>query len=149
MTTNLEGYLGEFSGADQRKKNGIWFKSTHFSLGQDKSQHHYSHSQREQLGLAQGAKREKPPHDANSMTRTQFILGDAAQNYMTTTKANYQAPGDEFRLPNLDQETINQKTGGHIDFGGHPQQYMTTHQREFQGKKSGITKTELAQQQER
>ena len=149
MATNLEGYLGDYSGADSRKKNGIWFKSTHFSLGQDKSQHHYSHSQREQLGLAHGVKREKPPHDANSMTRTQFILGDAAQNYMTTTKANYQAPPDAFRLPKLDQETINQKTGGNIDFGGHPQQYSTTHQREYQDKKSMVSPGELAEQKER
>jgi hypothetical protein len=44
MTTNMEGYLAEYKGAGARKQNGIWFKSTHFSLGQDKTTHHHSHS---------------------------------------------------------------------------------------------------------
>ena len=40
MATIKEGYLAEYDGAGQRKKNGVWFKSTHFSLGADHTTHH-------------------------------------------------------------------------------------------------------------
>lgn len=149
MTTNLEGYTGEYQGAGERKKNGRWFKGTHFSLGQDKSTHHYSQSQRAQLPLVQGGEKTIPLNDANKMRATHFVLGDEKRTGISTNDANFQEPPNDFRKQQLDQETKDNLRKSHFDVGAGNGTYNTTHGVHYQGKQSQATKQEKISQNDR
>lgn len=149
MATNLEGYLAEYQGPGERKKNGIWFKSTHFSMGEDKTSHHHSHSQRAQLQLKNGGEKTVPLNDANSMRRTHFKFGDDNLKGISTTNANFQEPPQSFMKPSLDQETKDNLKKCHFDLGGHPNVYGTTNLKDFQGVQSSIKPGEIEAQKNR
>lgn len=44
MEFEKDGYVGEFNGADKRKKDNNWFKGTHFKLGGEQRVVMTSHS---------------------------------------------------------------------------------------------------------
>lgn len=141
MTTNTDGYIGEFEGAGERKKNGLWFKGTHFSLGQDKTSHHMGASQMAQLPMARGeGEKTKPLNDANKMRATHFVLGDNKNTGVTTNNATYQNPPDDFRRAAMHDPALRQS---HFTTGDHENNYNTTHRVFYQEKKANLTPSEL------
>jgi len=146
MEEEKDGYVGEFVGAEQMRKDVNWFKGTHFKLGGDTSNRMISQSHL-QFRAPQRIVSAPNKYDSKSMTSTHFLLGQEKNLGVTTANASYQAPPASFLPSILDEKTKADLRKSHFNLGGDEGRYMTTNRVDYVPKQG--TGTERNDQQER
>ena len=86
-------------------------------------------------------------YDANSMTRTHFLLGSEKNLGVTTANASYRAPAPDYVPSTLDEKTKADLRKSHFTLGGTVGRFVTTNKVDYVPKQS--TGSERNDQEER
>lgn len=96
-------YNGEYCGSDERMKNAIWFKSSHFNFGTETSgMGAHSHAKYTDHSKSGRDNQAKALNDAKTMTRTNFTMGNHQIPSISTSNANYANPPADYKPKLLD-----------------------------------------------
>ena len=100
-----------------------------------------------QFRAPQHVQTEANKYDANSMTRTHFLLGNEKSLGVTTANASYRAPSSDFQPSTLNDEKKADLRKSHFNIGGGNGRFITTNKVDYVPKKG--TGSEKNDQEER